>query len=177
MNDDFNPLSNPFSAIAGYYSPNDTGLLDPATSDGRVIFFLPWQKSTIAGTTDKPCKVDFNISPTEADIQFILNEIKKYLNPDVNVRRGDVMSAWSGIRPLVIDPSKKDTQSIARNHIIEESESGLITIAGGKVRLESKQIPNFGMLSKNCLFTFQKRLTELIYASLPCKVDYLSIDG
>ena len=56
------------------------------------------QKFTIAGTTDKPCKISFNPSPTENDIQFILNEIKKYLNPDVNVRRGDVMSAWSGIR-------------------------------------------------------------------------------
>lgn len=48
------------------------------------------------------------------------------------------MSAWSGIRPLVLDPSKKNTESIARNHIIEESESGLITIAGGKVRLERR---------------------------------------
>lgn len=46
------------------------------------------------------------------------------------VRRGDVLSAWSGIRPLVIDPSKSDTQSIARNHVIEVSPSRLITIAG-----------------------------------------------
>lgn len=116
--------------LPGYYSPNDMGLLDPATSDGRVIFFLPWLKSTIAGTTDKACSISSGTIPTENDIQFILKEIKKYLNPDVNVRRGDVLSAWSGIRPLVIDPSKPNTESIARNHIIDESESGLITIAG-----------------------------------------------
>ena len=46
------------------------------------------------------------------------------------VRRGDVLSAWSGIRPLVLNPAAKDTQSIARNHIIEISDSNLITIAG-----------------------------------------------
>ena len=48
------------------------------------------------------------------------------------VRRGDVQAAWSGIRPLIMDPSKKDTQSIARNHIIEISDSKLVTIAGGQ---------------------------------------------
>lgn len=59
------------------------GLLDPETSDGRVIFFLPWQKATIAGTTDRLCEVSQHPSPSEEDIQFILNEIRNYLNPDV----------------------------------------------------------------------------------------------
>lgn len=48
------------------------------------------------------------------------------------VRRGDVLSAWSGIRPLVSDPNKPDTQSLARNHIVHVSPKGLVTIAGGK---------------------------------------------
>lgn len=46
------------------------------------------------------------------------------------VRRGDVLAAWSGIRPLVTDPNSKDTQSICRNHIVSVSDSGLVTIAG-----------------------------------------------
>ena len=108
------------------------GLLDPATSDGRVIFFLPWQKHTIAGTTDLPCNITHNPKPTEDEIMFILQEVKNYLNPDVEVRRGDVLSAWSGIRPLVSDPNKPNTQSLARNHIVHVSPSKLITIAGGK---------------------------------------------
>ena len=62
------------------------GLLDPATSDGRVIFFLPWEGKTIAGTTDTPCDVTFTPTPTETEIQFILNEVKNYLNPDVQGR-------------------------------------------------------------------------------------------
>lgn len=49
-----------------------------------------------------------------------------------SVRRGDVLSAWGGIRPLVSDPNKEDTQSLARNHIVHVSESNLVTIAGGK---------------------------------------------
>lgn len=126
------PAAGVHIVLPGYYSPESMGLLDPATRDGRVIFFLPWEKSTIAGTTDKPCEVTHHPSPTEADIQFILSEVKHYLNPDINVRRGDVMSAWSGIRPLVLDPSKPNTESIARNHIVFTSPSGLVTIAGGK---------------------------------------------
>lgn len=126
------PSSGVHVVLPDYYSPENMGLLDPATSDGRVIFFLPWQKVTVAGTTDTPCQVTDYPQPTESEIQFILNEIKNYLSSDIEVRRGDVLSAWSGIRPLVIDPSKSDTQSIARNHVIEVSPSRLITIAGGK---------------------------------------------
>lgn len=114
------------------FSPDQMGLLDPSTSDGRVIFFLPWQKQTIAGTTDLPCEITHNPKPTEDEIMFILKEIKNYLNPDVEVRRGDVLSAWSGIRPLVSDPNKPNTQSLARNHIVHVSPTNLVTIAGGK---------------------------------------------
>lgn len=59
------------------------GLLDPATSDGRVIFFLPWEKMTIAGTTDSPTDVTSHPIPTEEDINFILNEVRNYLSADV----------------------------------------------------------------------------------------------
>ncbi|CAH0557804.1 unnamed protein product [Brassicogethes aeneus] len=126
------PSSGVHITLPGYYSPEQMGLLDPSTSDGRVIFFLPWQKHTIAGTTDLPCNVTHNPKPTEDEILFILEEVKNYLNPDVEVRRGDVLSAWSGIRPLVSDPNKPDTQSLARNHIVHVSDSNLVTIAGGK---------------------------------------------
>lgn len=64
-------------------SPEQMGLLDPETSDGRVIFFLPWQKHTLSGTTDSPCDVTYHPTPTEEEIGFILNEIKNYLNSDV----------------------------------------------------------------------------------------------
>nr|XP_046238129.1 glycerol-3-phosphate dehydrogenase, mitochondrial isoform X2 [Scatophagus argus]XP_046238131.1 glycerol-3-phosphate dehydrogenase, mitochondrial isoform X2 [Scatophagus argus] len=126
------PSAGVHIVIPGYYSPDNMGLLDPATSDGRVIFFLPWEKMTIAGTTDSPTNVTAHPIPGEDDINFILSEVRNYLSPDVEVRRGDVLAAWSGIRPLVTDPNSKDTQSICRNHIVSISDSGLVTIAGGK---------------------------------------------
>ncbi|KAG0032584.1 mitochondrial glycerol-3-phosphate dehydrogenase [Podila clonocystis] len=118
--------------LPNYYSPGNMGLLDPATSDGRVIFFLPWQGNTIAGTTDSPTEVTPNPMATEDEINWILGEVKNYLNPDVKVRRGDVLAAWSGIRPLVRDPAAKSTEGLVRNHMINVSQSGLLTIAGGK---------------------------------------------
>lgn len=143
--------------LPDYYSPSNMGLLDPATSDGRVIFFLPWQGRTVAGTTDSPTEITHSPSPSERDIEFILNEVKNYLTPDIEgmcdgsavsqwhthrlvldlslilVRRGDVQAAWSGIRPLVKDPNNPDdTQNLVRNHVIHVSPSKLVTIAGGK---------------------------------------------
>ncbi|CAM9323569.1 unnamed protein product [Lampetra planeri] len=126
------PSAGVHIVIPGYFSPDNMGLLDPATSDGRVIFFLPWEKMTIAGTTDTPTGVTAHPIPGEDDINFILREVRNYLSPDVEVRRGDVLAAWSGIRPLVTDPNSKDTQSICRNHIVSVSDSGMVTIAGGK---------------------------------------------
>lgn len=77
------PSSGVHITLPGYYSPEQMGLLDPSTSDGRVIFFLPWLKQTIAGTTDLPCNITHNPKPTEDEIMFILEEVKNYLNPDV----------------------------------------------------------------------------------------------
>jgi glycerol-3-phosphate dehydrogenase len=87
----------------------------------------------IKGTTDTPCEITDYPSPSAGDVDFILGEVKNYLSSDVQVRRGDVLAAWSGIRPLVLNPNKKDTQSIARNHIIHVSDSGLVTIGGNQI--------------------------------------------
>lgn len=112
------------------------GLLDAKTSDGRVMFFLPWQGKVLAGTTDIPLKqVPENPTATEADIQDILKELQPYIK--FPVKREDVLSAWAGIRPLVTDPRKKSkadgsTQGLVRSHFIFTSDHGLVTIAGGK---------------------------------------------
>ncbi|KAI9731805.1 MAG: mitochondrial glycerol-3-phosphate dehydrogenase [Cirrosporium novae-zelandiae] len=126
------PSSGVHIILPGYYSPSNMGLIDPSTSDGRVIFFLPWQGNTIAGTTDAPTKITPNPIAGEQEINWILSEIRGYLAPDINVRRGDVLAAWSGIRPLVRDPKAKNTESLVRNHLITVSDSGLLTCAGGK---------------------------------------------
>lgn len=126
------PSSGVHIILPGYYSPANMGLIDPSTSDGRVIFFLPWQGNTIAGTTDAPTEISQNPVAGEDEIDWILKEIRGYLQPDINVRRGDVLAAWSGIRPLVRDPKAKKTEGLVRNHLITTSASGLMTCAGGK---------------------------------------------
>lgn len=126
------PSSGVHVILPGYFSPSDMGMIDPSTSDGRVIFFLPWQGNTIAGTTDSPTDVAQNPIAGENEINWILSEIRRYLAPDISVRRGDVLAAWSGIRPLVRDPKAKNTESLVRNHLITISQSGLLTCAGGK---------------------------------------------
>ncbi|GLB40496.1 putative FAD-dependent glycerol-3-phosphate dehydrogenase family protein [Lyophyllum shimeji] len=130
------PIVQPSSGIhitlPNYYSPRKMGLLDPATSDGRVIFFLPWQGNTIAGTTDTPASVERNPVAAEEEIRWVLEEVRRYLSPDIRVRRGDVLSAWSGLRPLVRNPAAASTEGLVRNHMIHVSASGLLTIAGGK---------------------------------------------
>lgn len=126
------PSSGVHVILPGYYSPSNMGLIDPHTSDGRVIFFLPWQGNTIAGTTDAPTTVSQNPVAGEEEINWILSEVQNYLQPEINVRRGDVLAAWSGIRPLVSDPKKSKSEGLVRNHLVTTSESGLLTCSGGK---------------------------------------------
>ncbi|KAJ4979196.1 hypothetical protein NE237_009976 [Protea cynaroides] len=124
------PSSGVHIVLPDYYSPEGMGLIVPKTKDGRVIFMLPWLGRTIAGTTDSSTTITMLPEPHEDEIQFILDAICDYLN--VKVRRMDVLSAWSGIRPLAMDPSAKNTESISRDHVVFEDYPGLITITGGK---------------------------------------------
>lgn len=126
------PSAGAHIILPEYYTPSNIGLIDPATTDGRVVFFLPWEGSTLVGTTDTPTKIEDNPSASEADVNWIVEEVSTYLDKDIEVRKEDVLATWSGIRPLVKDPSKPNTESLARNHIVHTSPSKLITVSGGK---------------------------------------------
>ncbi|CAL8470362.1 g9904 [Coccomyxa elongata] len=116
--------------LPDYYSPDHLGMIVPKTKDGRVVFMLPWLEATIAGTTDSSSEITARPQPTEEEIRFILDAIAEYLT--VEVRRSDVQSAWSGLRPLAVDPNAKDTASASRDHIVTQDPDGLITVTGGK---------------------------------------------
>ena len=119
--------------LPGYYAPKDMGLLDYNTSDGRFLFFLPWQGSVIVGTTDKKGPAETLPYPPEDEIQWMLKECEKYLSKDLKVRRSDVLSAWRGWRPLASDPHAPPGGQISRDHIISTNPvSGVTFIAGGK---------------------------------------------
>ena len=109
------------------------GLLDYDTSDGRFLFMLPWQKHTLIGTTDSVSPAHTLPGPPSDEVDWLLNECKTYLSPDLEVRRSDVMSAWQGWRPLAADPHAPPDAPVSRDHIISENtETGIIFIAGGK---------------------------------------------
>jgi glycerol-3-phosphate dehydrogenase len=110
------------------YSPPDTGLLIPKTEDGRVVFVLPWLGGTLVGTTDDPAPVVDHPRVTEEEIDYVLRQVKPYLG---DIPREAVRASWSGLRPLVSRPDA-DTAKLARDHLIQESASGLLTLTGGK---------------------------------------------
>lgn len=112
------------------FSPHETGLLIPRTEDGRVLFIMPWEGQTLVGTTDEPAELSEHPRPLEEEIDYLVHYICKYF--DLRFSREDIKAAWSGLRPLVSDPEKTDTAKISRDHVLEESPSGLLTIAGGK---------------------------------------------
>ena len=124
--------------LPSYYTPAQMGLLDPKTKDGRVLFFLPWNGNTLAGTTDvseDPLKtVTSEPIPRKIEIEFILEGVSRYLA--VPVRESDVLAAWSGIRPLVkpeVEDHPDDTKSTVRSHVVKiDVTSGIVSILGGK---------------------------------------------
>jgi glycerol-3-phosphate dehydrogenase len=120
--------------LPDHFSPDRMGLIIPKTRDGRVLFLLPWEGSTIAGTTDSPCDITMDPKATADDISFIISEANNFLSRPI--KRSDVKAAWSGIRPLIKDPKKlaaggKSSQ-LTRSHIVETSPSGMVSILGGK---------------------------------------------
>jgi glycerol-3-phosphate dehydrogenase len=99
---------------------------------GRVLYLLPWEGSTIAGTTDGPGELTFEPRATDDDVTFILSEVNRVLRDKLD--RSAVRAAWCGLRPLVRDPNADptDTKKLSRHHVVDVVDGGLITIAGGK---------------------------------------------
>ena len=118
--------------LPGYFLPPHLGLLDPNTSDGRFLFVLPWEGHTLVGTTDRKGPAVSLPAPPEEDIDWILKECQRYLG--LTVRRSDVLSAWTGWRPLAADPNMNSEDApVSRDHVISENpRTGVIFVAGGK---------------------------------------------
>lgn len=111
----------------------DTAIMVPHTSDGRVLFAIPWHEHTVVGTTDTPIDAaSYEPLPYEQEIEFVLETASQYLSRPP--KREDVLSVYVGIRPLVKagggDNGK--TSSLSRDHTVHIDPSGLLTIVGGK---------------------------------------------
>jgi len=112
---------------------NDDALMIPETSDGRVLFGVPWHDKVLLGTTDTPINAhQIEPRPLEEEIKFILSTADQYLTHPP--RREDVLSVFAGLRPLAAptDGNENSTKEISRDHKLIRGESNLITITGGK---------------------------------------------
>jgi glycerol-3-phosphate dehydrogenase len=113
------------------FLPGDSAIMVPHTSDGRVLFAIPWHSHTLVGTTDVPLdSASLEPRATEPEIAFILETASHYLSRPP--RRSDILSVFAGIRPLVRTGDAKNTAALSRDHTIHIDGSGLLTIAGGK---------------------------------------------
>lgn len=102
------------------------------TPDGRMVFAIPRDGKTYVGTTDTFFDQNpVNPIPLPEDVDYLLKAIR-FMFPDVSVSPADVESGWAGVRPLIYEEGKKESE-ISRKDEIWESDSGLITIAGGKL--------------------------------------------
>lgn len=113
------------------FMKSDHALMIPSTSDGRVLFALPWHDHLLVGTTDTPVEQHLlEPSALDSEIDFILNNLEEYLTRKPSKK--DILSVFAGLRPLVQPSKDKGTKEISRDHKLTVSRSNLITITGGK---------------------------------------------
>lgn len=148
------------------FLPGDHAIMVPHTSDGRVLFAIPWHDHVVVGTTDTPIdSIPLEPRPQEHEIEFLLEHARQYLAKDPS--REDVQSVFAGIRPLVASNEEGSTASLSRDHTLHITPTGLVTIAGGKWTTYRKMaedvIDNAAMLAE--------------LETRPCVTKQLSIHG
>jgi glycerol-3-phosphate dehydrogenase len=144
----------------------DNAIMVPHTSDGRVMFAIPWHGHTLVGTTDTPIP-----SPTlepvamEKEIDFILETASLYLAKKPT--RDDVLSVFAGVRPLVKAHKGRNTAALSRDHTIHFDSTGLLTICGGKWT-------TYRRMAEDCV---NQAATLAQLPERPCVTPHLNIHG
>ena len=116
--------------VPGYVLGSPNAIMVPRTKDGRIIFAIPWLGQVVIGTTDLPAPTaEMEPGHLAPEIDFLIDTINPYLAQPIS--RRDVLSVFSGLRPLVTGKAGT-TSKLSREHHIDRSTSGLITVAGGK---------------------------------------------
>ena len=149
------------------FSPKETALMIPKTTDGRVLFIVPWHDKIVIGTTDTLIK-SHSVEPIalESEIEFVLNNAQYYL--EKKPQRSDILSVFAGLRPLAApDEKNQNTKEISRSHKILLSDTGLITITGGKWTTYRK-------IAQDAV---DKAISTKLIPKKNCITEYLAIHG
>jgi glycerol-3-phosphate dehydrogenase len=113
------------------FLPGESALMVPKTEDGRVLFAIPWHGRAVIGTTDTPVtETPLEPRPFAQEIEFLLKHAARYLAKAPT--SADILSTFAGLRPLVKAGAGRNTARLSRDHTIVISDSGLVTITGGK---------------------------------------------
>eukprot|EP00659_Diplonema_papillatum_P001059 gene1059-1631_t len=161
------PAQGAHLVLPDYLSPDHMGFVR-MTSDGRVLYFLPWEGSTIAGTTDHRVSVTDLPSVTEDEVNFIISEANAVLNRPI--RKDIIRACWAGIRPLVRNPDATDTKAIARDHVVDMQAGGLVSVCGGKWTTYRK-------MAEDGLDKMLARNPELAKKARPCSTMNMQLVG
>ncbi len=149
------------------FLPGNDALMIPRTSDGRVLFIIPWHQHVLIGTTDTlVTRPSLDPIPMEAEIDFVLENAGRYLAHGPT--RADVLSMFAGLRPLAA-PSKpgQATKEVSRGHKVLVSRSGLISVIGGKWTTYRKMAED----------VIDRSIALADLANRPCRTRTLSIHG
>jgi glycerol-3-phosphate dehydrogenase len=148
------------------FLPGDSAIMVPHTSDGRVMFAIPWHGHTVVGTTDTPIsEVSLDPRAFPEEIDFILETAASYLHKAPT--RKDVLSVFVGIRPLVSSGVAGNTATLSRDHTIRIDNSGLLSIAGGKWT-------TYRHMAEDCI---NQAATLARLNEVPCPTQHLNIHG
>ena len=129
------------------FLPGASALMVPKTEDGRVLFAIPWMGRCLIGTTDTPMtEARSHPKPLAAEVDFLIREAGRYLQQPI--RQQSILSVFAGLRPLIATESSQSTASVSREHRIDVSSRGLISVVGGKwttYRSMAEEIVNIAM--------------------------------
>jgi len=150
----------------GSFLSSESAIMVPHTSDGRVMFAIPWHGHTLVGTTDTPI-AEPSLEPVaqEQEVEFILQTASLYLAK--KPARSDVRSVFAGIRPLVRSGDSGSTAALSRDHTIRIENSGMITICGGKWT-------TYRHMAEDCV---NQAATLARLPERPCLTGHLNIHG
>jgi glycerol-3-phosphate dehydrogenase len=144
----------------------DDAIMVPHTSDGRVMFAIPWHDHTVVGTTDTPIgEPALEPAALEQEIDFILQTSALYLAKTPT--RADILSVFAGIRPLVRSGEAGNTAALSRDHTIRIENSGMVTVCGGKWT-------TYRHMAEDCV---NQAATLARLPEKPCVTEHLNIHG
>lgn len=140
------------------------------TSDKRMIFVIPREGKVYIGTTDTFYKEDLvNPQATPEDITYLIKCVNE-LFPQVALSKNDVESGWVGLRPLIQKPGKGPSE-ISRKDELFISDSGLITIAGGK-------LTGYRKMAQHVVDLISKKLKQSEGKHIPaCSTEHIPLSG